>query len=91
MNINTAQLEHPSMHPDHGPHTQPPHHGPGRGPHRHRHHRYLQFDEADRALFEAIYGNEDDAAAAMQVILDAPPEIQILAVQLIQLLEKEAA
>jgi len=40
-------------------------------------------------LFQRIYEDIDEAAAAIQVLLDAPPEIQILATQLIGLIEEE--
>lgn len=48
-----------------------------------------EFSEADWKLFQRIYGDADEAAAAIQVLLDAPPEIQILAMQLIGLIEEE--
>lgn len=41
-------------------------------------------------LFKHIYGDEDEAAAAVQVLMDAPPEIQILAAQLISLIKEVA-
>lgn len=49
----------------------------------------VEFSEADWELFQRIYGDTDEAAAAIQVLLDAPPEIQILAAQLIGLMEAE--
>lgn len=48
----------------------------------------INFDENDWSLFQIIYGDDDEAAAAMQVLMDAPPEIQIIAVQLISLIEE---
>ena len=36
-----------------------------------------------------VFGDEDTAAAAMEVILEAPPEIQVLAVQLISIIREE--
>lgn len=49
----------------------------------------LQFDEKDWQVFMNVFGNEDDAKAAMGIIHGAPPEIQILAAQLLTLIEKE--
>lgn len=39
-------------------------------------------------LLEEIFGDADTAAAAQEVIQKAPPEIQILALQLIDLIEE---
>lgn len=41
-------------------------------------------------LFRCIYENEDDVNAAVQVLKDAPPEIQVLAVQLIHFIKEVA-
>ena len=49
---------------------------------------HIDFTDADITLFQQIYGNEDEAMAAMQVLLDAPPEIQILATQLIDIIQE---
>ena len=46
----------------------------------------LEFEEEDMQLFH--YENEDDMIAAVQVLRDAPPEIQILAVQLIDMIKE---
>lgn len=48
---------------------------------------HIDFSEDDMTLFKRIYGDEDEAAAAVRVLMDAPPEIQILAAQLISLIE----
>lgn len=58
-------------------------------PHMHKAFIRIEFSEADWELFQRIYGDTDEAAAAIQVLLDAPPEIQILAAQLIGLMEAE--
>ena len=57
-------------------------------PHMRKAFIHLEFNEADWDLFQSIYKDEDEATAALQVLLDAPPEIQILAVQLIELIEE---
>lgn len=50
----------------------------------------IVFDENDWKLFQLVYEDDDEAAAAMQVIMNAPPEIQILMAQLIDLYEEVA-
>lgn len=57
-------------------------------PHMHKAFIRIEFSEADWELFQRIYEDEDEAAAAIQVLLNAPPEIQILATQLIKLIEE---
>lgn len=51
---------------------------------------HIDFSDNDMMLFKHIYGDEDEAAAAVQVLMEAPPEIQILAAQLISLIEEVA-
>ena len=77
----------------------------GHVPMRHEHHKALghpippherkglvkiEFESGDWALLNEIFGDEDTAAAAMEIIKDAPPEIQILAVQLMKIIEEVA-
>ncbi|MBC5745914.1 hypothetical protein FMM74_020760 [Lachnospiraceae bacterium MD308] len=66
------------------------HRGPGKHilPHERKGLMRIEFEENDWDLFQMIYGDEDEAVAAVQVLMDAPPEIQILAVQLINLIEE---
>ena len=47
---------------------------------------HIDFSEDDLNLFKRIYGEGDEATAAICVLMDAPPEIQILAAQLISLI-----
>jgi len=65
---------------------------PGRHipPHERRNMMKIEFSEEDLNLFNTIYGDEDEAMAAVRVIMDAPPEIQILAIQLINYIEEVA-
>ncbi len=41
----------------------------------------IDFDEDDLRIFTKVYGNEEAALAAMNIIMDAPPEMKILAIQ----------
>ena len=50
----------------------------------------IEFDEGDLKLLQEVFGDEDTAGAAMEIIKEAPPEIQILAVQLMNLIEEAA-
>ena len=51
---------------------------------------HIEFDENDWTLLKEMFGDEDTAAAAVDIIKDAPPEIQILAVQLINIIKEVA-
>ena len=68
------------------------HPGPARHipPHERSAWVYVEFDEQDRKLMTDIYGDEDTADAALEILLAAPAEIQILAAQII-MVTKEAA
>lgn len=50
----------------------------------------IEFESGDWALLNEIFGDEDTATAAIEIIKDAPPEIQILAVQLMKIIEEVA-
>lgn len=52
-------------------------------PHERRALIHVEFSESDINLFKHIYGDEDEAMAAIHILMDAPAEIQILAIQLI--------
>ncbi len=49
----------------------------------------IQFDERDFEVFKDVFGNEDEANAAIGIIHGAPPEMQILVAQLLTQIEKE--
>ncbi len=51
---------------------------------------YIEFDENDWTLLKEVFGDEDTALAAVDIIRDAPPEIQILAIQLINIIKEVA-
>lgn len=48
----------------------------------------IEFDEQDWSLLSNIFGDEDTASAAAAIICEAPPEIQILAIQLINIIKE---
>lgn len=68
------------------------HRGPGRPipPHERKTLVRIEFNEADWELLKDVFGDEDTVLAAAEVIREAPPEIQILAVQLINIIEEAA-
>ena len=72
---------HISLH-DRGGHPIPPH--------EKKNMMHIDFRESDYELFMEVFEDEDTAVAAMQIIHDAPPEVQILAVQLVKMIEEVA-
>lgn len=76
---------------DKRPEGRPPmpheHHGFGRPipPHERRAMVHVEFGEDDLTLLDTIFGDPDTAQAAAYIIQDAPPEIQILAIQLMKM------
>lgn len=58
-------------------------------PHERKAMLQIEFDNNDWPLLKEVFGDEDTAAAAVEIIKGAPPEIQILAVQLIQLIKED--
>ncbi len=48
---------------------------------------HIEFDEDDWTLLKDVFGDEDTTVAEIETIMDAPPEIQILAIQLINILK----
>lgn len=68
-------------------HRGPAHHIP---PHERKAMVRVEYDEQDWNLMRDIFGDEDTAAAAAAIIREAPPEIQILAVQLINVIKEVA-
>ena len=70
-------------------HGHRPHGGPV-PPHARRNLIEIDFDEVDWNVMNDVFGDEDTAFAAAEVIRKAPPEIKILAIQLMNIIEKEA-
>ncbi|WP_394980017.1 hypothetical protein [Candidatus Allofournierella excrementavium] len=50
----------------------------------------IELDTLDMELLQKIFGDEDTTAAAVHIIKEAPPEIQIIILQLMVILGKEA-
>lgn len=59
-------------------------------PHERKAMLHIEFDENDWELLKEVFGDEDTATASVNIIRDAPPEIQILAVQLIDIIKEVA-
>lgn len=60
-------------------------------PHMRRRRIFIEFEDKDMALFQDVFGDADTAAAAMDILCEAPPEIQILALQILHMIEQEVA
>ena len=88
-NMNTNNMNEPKG----GVHMIHEHRLPTRHnipPHERKAMLHIEFDENDWTLLKEVFGDEDTAAAAVDIIKDAPPEIQILAVQLINIIKEVA-
>ena len=57
-------------------------------PHMRRHMLHIVFESKDIAVFQEVFGDMDTAEAAMDILCGAPPEIQILALQILHMMEK---
>ena len=57
-------------------------------PHMRRQTLRIAFDDKDLTVFQDAFGDEDTAVAAMDILCGAPPEIQILAIQILHMIEK---
>lgn len=87
-NISTTkEIEGGRIPMRHEYHRAPGHHIP---PHERKNLVKIEFESGDGALLNEIFGDEDTVAAAVEIIKDAPPEIQILAVQLMKIIEEVA-
>ena len=64
-------------------------HGRPIPPHERRSLIRIDFDDADWNLLIKIFSDEDTAIAATEIIKNAPPEIQILAIQLMNIIKEE--
>ena len=47
-----------------------------------------EFDEKDREIFMRVFGDEDSADATVQVIRNAPPEIAVLTLQIMEMIRR---
>lgn len=59
-------------------------------PHERKTFMHIEFNEVDWMLLKEVFGDEDTALAAAEIIREAPPEIQILAIQLMNIIEEVA-
>lgn len=57
-------------------------------PHERKKLMNVEFDQSDWTVLKEVFGDEDTVLAAAEIIKAAPPEIQILAVQLIDIIEE---
>lgn len=66
------------------------HRGPGRhmAPHERKALMHIEFSDADWSILQEVFGDEDTAHAAAEIIRETPPEIQILAIQLMNIIEE---
>lgn len=55
-------------------------------PHERRAMMHIEFDEKDMGILKEAFMDEDTVMAAASIIQEAPPEVQILTIQAIQLL-----
>lgn len=86
--------EHPPEHPISAPllpHLHPAHPPlPPIPPHKRRDLLQVTFDEKDWCVFKAVFRDEDTALAATEILRNAPPEIQLLAIQVLKMIEEVA-
>lgn len=59
-------------------------------PHERRSMLRFECDEQDMSLLCGVFGDDDTASAAVEIIQYAPPEIQILFIQLINAIKEVA-
>lgn len=59
-------------------------------PHERKNILRIEFDESEWGIFKEVFGDEDTAFAAMEIIEGAPPEIQILVIQLLDIIKEVA-
>lgn len=72
----------------HGHHPAGPLHRHNPTPPHLRKRFYLEFEEDDWEIFVKVFGDEDSADAAIQVIQNAPPEIGVLAMQAVEMIRR---
>ncbi len=71
-------------------HPRPHHHHHPLPPHLRERQIQLDFDETDWTVLREVFGDEDTARAAAEIISMAPPEMQVVACQLINMIEEVA-
>ena len=78
MRENITNHRHESL----GPGSRHPHPIP---PHERKDMVFVEFDEECESLFKDITGSEEEAEVAMEILHCAPPELQVIAVQLLKM------
>ncbi len=75
-----------------GHHMMHDHREPGEPipPHERKALMQVEFNESDWQILKEVFGDGDTAIAAAEIIREAPPEIQILAIQLMNIIEEVA-
>ena len=68
-------------------HRPPARHIP---PHERRAMLHIECDEQDMSLLRDVFGDDDTATAAVEIVQYAPPEIQILFIQLVNAIKEVA-
>lgn len=85
MNVVAVKKEEGIFKRGHVGHPRPVHPIP---PHERRSMFYVEFEERDRELFNVVFGDEDTALAAMSIVHNAPPEMQVVVFQLLKMIEE---
>lgn len=85
MKFNEHHFEE-TLSPEHPQPVIPPHRPPT-PPHM-RHTEQLSFSAKDWAVFRDAFGDDDSAVTAAGILLNAPPEIQVLALQIVKMIEE---
>lgn len=67
------------------PHSPGPRHPHPIPPHERKDMVFVEFDEDCENLFKDITGSEEEAEVAMEILHCAPPELQVIAVQLLKM------
>ena len=72
------------------PHPARPHPGPGHHipPHERRSQLPITYSEEDWAVMCDVFGDEDTAIAAAEALREGPPEVRVLALQLLNLIKE---
>lgn len=72
-----------SVPPPHAPEPHPP-----VPPHERRRMFQIEMSEKDIEILTAVFHDEDTVSAAVEIICNAPPEIQVLVIQILKMIEE---
>ena len=95
---NNAEFDVPPEHPEEHVHPHmpafmrppmphPPAHPPF-PPHARKRMFRIEMTEKDLEILTAVFHDEDTVSAAVGIIHDAPPEIQVLVIQILKMIEE---